>query len=416
MSLAAFKYRDFRYFTIARFITVVAHLMLTVAVGQYIYEVTHSPLHLGLTGLALFLPKFGLALVAGHTADRFDRRTIILMCRIAQFLVVVGLILFAAFGGTRLEILYGLLLVMGSAHAFDGPASQSLLPHLVPEKFFEKAVAWNMSLFQVGLICGPALGGWMYGLFGRALPVFYAIALLRILTMSLIYPIRTRTGRLEKSEMSWKSLLAGIHYVREKKLILGAISLDLFAVLFGGATALMPFYANDILHVGPKGLGVLRAVPAVGAALMALLLARHPPQKRTGVLMFIAVTFFGLATILFGISTNFIFSLVCLFVLGVSDMVSVVIRGVLVQRQTPSHMRGRVSAVNFVFIGASNELGEFESGLTAQWFGVVPAVMIGGLGTLAVVALWAWKFPELRRYEGGSEKVSALVDTPGGSL
>ena len=252
---------------------------------------------------------------------------------------------------------------------------------------------------QMAFIVGPAAAGWLYAFSNRATTVLYVVAAMRLASVVLVYVIRNKTEHLDPSLMNWKTLLAGIRFVWEKKIILGTISLDLFAVLLGGAVALLPVYANDILKVGASGLGMLRAAPALGAAIMAVSMAYLPPLRRAGATMLACVAVFGTATVLFAISKNFYFSLFCLFVLGSSDMVSVVIRGVLVQIKTPHEMRGRVSAVNLIFIGASNELGEFESGLTASLFGTVPAVVIGGLGTLTVVALWNWFFPEIRRFK-----------------
>ena len=391
---------DFRRFVTARFLTLASHQMLLVAVSQAVFELTHSPLHLGYIGLALFFPKIGFSLLAGHTADRFDRRGVILVCRLAQLAAVVALIISFSVAPHNLTILYGLLVLLGTANAFDGPASQSIVTQLVPPEKFGKAVAWNSSVMQMAFIAGPALGGWFYALSGRVVFVLAVVALLRLGSVWFVARIHPRTDHIEPSELSWTNLMAGIRYVFRARAILGAISLDLFAVLFGGVVALLPIYANDILQVGPSGLGFLRAAPSVGASLVAIVLAQRPALKKPGMTMLWCVALFGLATVFFAVSHHFIFSLVCLVVMGAADMVSVVIRGILVQVETPPAMRGRVSAVNFIFIGASNELGEFESGLTASWFGVVPAAVIGGLGTLAVVSLWAMRFPELRRYRG----------------
>lgn len=399
-SLSAFEFPDFRRFVTARFLALASHQMLLVAVSQAVFELTHSPLHLGYIGLALFFPKIGLSLLAGHAADRFDRRGIILACRVVQFLAVVGLIVSFLVAPHVLPIFYGLLVLLGTANAFDGPASQSIVTQLVPKEKFANAVAWNSSVMQIAFIAGPALGGWFYALSGQVIFVLSIVALLRFGSVWFVARMHPRTDHIEPSELSWSNLMAGIRYVFRARVILGAISLDLFAVLFGGVVALLPIYANDILKVGPSGLGFLRAAPSVGAALMAIALAYRTPLERPGLSMLWCVALFGLATLLFAVSRHFIFSLVCLVALGAADMVSVVIRGILVQVETPPAMRGRVSAVNFIFIGASNELGEFESGLTASWFGVVPAAVIGGLGTLAVVSLWAMKFPELRQYRG----------------
>ncbi len=396
MNSPLFSHRDFRLYIASRFLVLVSFQMLNVAMGQYIYELTHNPLYLGYIGLALFLPRFTFNILAGHIADRFDRRLVILIARALQFLTILVLIFILYLKVSSLGLIYLLLFLMGTGNAFEGPASHALVPHLVPVEHFKNAVTWNSSVVQLSFIAGPLLAGWIYAFAGQAMLVFVVVAFLRFLSIILIYRVRHRTGRLEKSELSLQTLLAGIRYVFHKKLILGVISLDLFAVLFGGAVALMPVYANDILKVGPSGLGILRAAPALGGALMALALSRLPPFKNVGTTLLSCIALFGAATIAFGISESFIFSLICLFVLGAADMVSVVIRGVLVQLKTPPEMRGRVSAVNLVFIGASNELGEFESGVTARWFGTIPAVILGGLGTLAVVALWSWKFPEIR--------------------
>ena len=396
---AALLYPDFRFFASARFLALLSHQMLNVAAGQYVYELTRNPLHLGYIGLFLFLPKLIFTILGGQVADRYDRRRIILTCRVLQFFAILGLIMVVHRADSPLSLLYALLFLMGMANAFDGPASQSIVPQLVTTEHFSNAVTWNASTMQTALIAGPAVGGWIYGVSGKALTVFYVVALLRLISAFLVAMIKSRTAKLDRSVVSLETLLAGIRYVYQKKIILGAISLDLFAVLLGGAVALLPIYANEILKVGPSGLGMLRAAPALGAALMAMSLTYLPPFKKAGKAMFICVAIFGLATICFGISKNFHLSLLFLFILGASDMISVVIRGVLVQIKTPDAMRGRVSAVNLVFIGASNELGEFESGLTASWFGVIPAVILGGVGTLAVVALWAWKFPDLRKFK-----------------
>jgi MFS family permease len=396
---AAFRHRDFRYFLSARFLALASHQMLNVAVGQYIYLLTHNPLYLGYIGLSLFFPKFAFTVFTGHAADRYDRRQVILVCRTLQFFAVVGLVLVALMPLPHLWTIYSLLFLIGTANAFDGPASQSIVPQLVPTEHFSNAVTWNSSTMQIAFIVGPAASGWLYAIGGNAILVFAVVALMRLVSVFLIYLIKNRTQLLDKTEISWRTLLAGIHYVFKTKLILGIVSLDLMAVLLGGAVALLPIYANDILKVGASGLGMLRAAPALGAALMAISLVYLPPLKKAGSTMLWCVAIFGVSTILFGISKNFLFSLTCLFVLGSADMVSVVIRGVLVQTKTPNEMRGRVSAVNLVFIGASNELGEFESGLTATWFGVVPAVVLGGMGTLAVVGLWNWRFPEIRQID-----------------
>lgn len=402
---AAFAHRDFRYYLLSRFTALVAQQMLIIAVSQSLYEITHNPLHLGYIGLALFIPKVAFTLPAGHLADQFERRGLLIISRLIQMVVIAGLILFFFNHSRNLHVLYSLLFLMGAATAFGSPASQAIVTQLVPSEDFGNAVTWNSSSFQIAFIIGPVLGGWLYAFSQSAFFVLSVVGVVWLLSTFLLWPIRPRRDHIEKTELSWESVMAGLRYVIKTKIILGVISLDLFAVLLGGATALMPFFANDILKVGPSGLGFLRAAPAVGAATMAIAMAYRPPMKRAGKTMLACVAIFGLSTLAFGLSRNFAFSMICLVVLGAVDMVSVVIRHVLVQVKTPPAMRGRVSAVNLIFIGASNELGEFESGLTAGWFGTVPAVVLGGLGTLAVVGFWSWKFPELRND-------SSLKETP----
>lgn len=388
---------DFRYFLATRFLSAVALQMVGVAVGWQVYDLTGDPLHLGLVGLVQFLPAFLCALPAGHVTDRYDRRRVLLACLVVLTLCMAALLTLALMRSPPLEVLLAVLAVLGATRAFLQPASQSLVPHLVPAELFPRAVAWASSNWQVAVIAGPALGGALYA-FGVVTVYAVAAVMMALATLS-IAQLKTRLVVHSSVEPGLEGLLAGVRYVFERKDILGAISLDLFAVLLGGATALLPIYARDILHVGPVGLGLLRSAPAVGAALTALWLAHHPLESRAGVKMFVAVGAFGLATIAFGLSASFWLSLAALAVLGCADMISVVVRQTLVQSRTPDAMRGRVSAVNYVFIGASNELGEFESGVTAAWFGTVPAVIIGGIGTLAVAALWAWKFPALRKVD-----------------
>jgi MFS family permease len=396
---AAFRHRDFRLALAGSVASVVAMQMQSVAIGWQVYDLTHRPLDLGLVGLAQFAPAILLSLFAGQTADRFDRRGIVRICQLAQG--ACSLLLFLETRDTRPSIsaIYALLVLVGVARAFSAPASQALLPHLVPAEDFANAVTWAHSVRQVASMVGPALGGVIYsaaqgaGLVYATCTGLYAIA---FLMMTLV---AARTGRLETQAPTWATLLAGVRYVWREKVVLGCISLDLFAVLLGGAVALLPVYARDILHVGPHGLGLLRSAPAIGAAVMGGYLAYHPLRRKVGQTMFAAVAIFGLATIVFGISTSFALSLAALFVTGAADMVSVVIRLTLVQLSTPAAMRGRVSAVNMAFINASNELGEFESGVTAALLGTVAAVIMGGAGTCVVVLLWAYLFPELRALE-----------------
>jgi predicted MFS family arabinose efflux permease len=388
--------------------SVVGIQMQSVAVGWQVYDLTHRPLALGWVGLAQFLPAISLSLVAGHAADRYDRRDIVRVCQLLQ---AVGALLLWAESRRQLASpapIYAILVLLGTTRAFQAPASQALLPHVVPPEHFSNAVTWAHSVRQVATIAGPALGGVVYAWAKGAHSVYAFCAALLSIAFVLTSLIEARTGRLENRAVSLTTLFAGVRYVFANKIVLGCISLDLFAVLLGGAVALLPVYAKDILHTGPVGLGLMRTAPAAGAAIMGALLAYRPLKRRAGGTMLVAVAIFGVATVVFGLSRSFAVSLGALFVTGAADMVSVVIRLTLVQLSTPAAMRGRVSAVNMMFINASNELGEFESGVTAALWGAVPAVVVGGLGTCAVVALWTWLFPDLRQLEhlSGSAPVS----------
>lgn len=409
---AAFQYPDFRRFQAARVFAILGWQMQVTAIGYQIYSITGRALDLGYVGLAFFLPNLLFALVSGSTADRFDRRLIMLIC----FAVLLGgsLALFAISltPGAPVWWIYLTLVITGSAHAFYGPASQSLMPELVPEKIFPNAVSWNSTIWQAVSIIGPALGGLVYDQFGGPHAVYAADAACSVIAFFLIMSLKTRTGRMEAAETSWDTILAGLHFIWNRKILLGTISMDLFAVLFGGATALLPIFAQDILKVDEVGFGLLRSAPAVGAAITAIVMAYLPPMRRAGATMMWCVAGFGIATIFFGISENFYFSLLCLFIIGATDMVSVIIRHTLVQVLTPPSMRGRVSAVNLVFIGASNELGEFESGLFAHWAGAVRAVVIGGVGTILVVGIWAGLFPGLRKFKRLDTASAEMDDEP----
>lgn len=391
---AAFRYREFRLYQLARIQLTLAIQMQSVAVGWHLYHLTGRPLDLGLAGLAQFLPGMGLALLTGHVADRFDRRRI-LAAAYATLAAASFLFLAAALAGAPSRTLYAILVLVGTARAFAGPAAQSLVPELVPPEHFPNAVAWSSTVFQVGTIVGPAVGGVLYGARDSPAPVYWAAGLLGSGAAIAVLAMRVKPGKKRCAGNSWAELVGGIRYVWQHQTILGSISLDLFAVLLGGAVALMPIYAHDILRVGPWGLGVLRSAPAAGAALMAVFLAHRPIRGSVGKWLFGSVAIFGVSTVAFGLSESFALSVAALFVLGASDMVSMVIRLTLVQLATPPHMRGRVSAVNSVFIGASNELGEFESGVTAAWLGTARAVVLGGVGTLFVALTWARLFPDL---------------------
>jgi MFS family permease len=402
---AAFRYRDFRLSLAAGVVSVLAMQMQSVAIGWQVYDLTHRPFDLGMVGLAQFVPAISLSLVAGQTADRYDRRAILRICQLGQAVCSLLLCLQASLGVASPAPIYAILILMGISRAFSAPASQALLPHLVPVEHFSNAVTWGHSVRQVSTMVGPALGGVIYGVANGASAVYATSAVLCLFAFVWTSLIETRTGRLQKESPSLQTLLAGVRYVWQEKIVLGCISLDLFAVLLGGAVALLPVYARDILHVGPLGLGFLRTAPAVGAASMGAFLAYRPLRKKAGDTMLVAVALFGVATIVFGLSRSFALSLFALAASGAADMVSVVIRLTLVQLSTPAAMRGRVSAVNMAFINASNELGEFESGITAALWGAVPAVLVGGVGTCVVVGLWAWLFPDLRRLD----KLSAVA-------
>jgi MFS family permease len=383
----------------ARLLATLAVQAQAVAVGWQVYDVTRDPLDLGLVGLSQFLPFVVLVLPAGHVADHYDRRRIVAACYALEALCALLLLAFALRGLQSAWPVFGVMLLFGVARAFAMPTGQALLPNIVPREHLGTALALSSSTWQLATIAGPALGGLLY-LAGA--PVVYGVVA-ALLAVSVGLVLALREGGRERSAPATaptlESLLSGLHFVRSRPAIFGAISLDLFAVLFGGATALLPVFARDVLAVGPGGLGLLRSAPAAGAALCGLALSLRPMQSHTGRWMFGGVAVFGLATVVFGLSTSFWLSLGALFVMGTSDMVSVYIRHLLVQLETPDSIRGRVSAVNAVFIGASNELGEFESGLTAAWWGVVPAVVVGGVATLAVAGLWARWFPDLRRLD-----------------
>src|ERR1700693_2302650 len=394
----AFTHPDFVLFQVARFLIVAAVEMQAVAVGWQVYEITKRPLDLGYVGLAQFLPGILLFPISGHASDHFERRHVLSACY-GGYAVCFALLLALTRGGMHsVHSIYAVLILIGVVRSFNSTASRSILPQLVPEEHFPNAVAWNASIFQAATILGPSFGGILYAAF-RGPSVVYVVALLTAIgaTVSSFRIKPEVKARPPREPMSLKTVFAGLHYIWRKKLILGAISLDLFAVLLGGAVALLPVYAREILHTGPWGLGLLRTAPGVGAAAMAVLLAYRPLQGRVGATMLWCVSGFGAFTIVFGLSRNLVLSLLALILVGASDMVSVVIRVTLLQLMTPDQMRGRVNAVDMVFIGASNEVGQFESGLTASWFGTVPAVILGGIGTLVVTALWAFGFPELRR-------------------
>ena len=369
--------------------------MLNVAIGWYLYAATRNPMSLAYVGIAQFVPNLCMLLVAGQAADRFDRRKLIGLSVLVQTICLGSFTVWFATRTTSTLLIYFLLVVMGASRAFSFPAMSATLPHAVDAQEFPRAVAAASSTFQVSSIVGPAIGGVIYAFSATAMFATATCLYLFATIQSRLLPVGHRTAADKEDAPADRTIFAGIRYIRSNRLLLSLISLDLFAVLLGGVTALLPIYARDILAVGPIGLGALRCAPGVGAAIVGLFLAHRTIQRGAGKLMLGCVSAFGVSTIVFAISKNIWLSLGALALAGGFDMVSVVIRQTLVQLSTPDAMRGRVSAVNWAFIGASSELGEFESGVTARLFGTVPAALIGGIGTLVVVALWARIFPEL---------------------
>lgn len=389
----------FLRYQIVRFVSVVAIQMLSVATAWEIYDRTGTAEALGYVGLATFAPQIVFVLFTGVVADRYDRRLVLAVSHAVIALSALGFAFLAAHPELGVAPFYALLFVFGSARAFAGPASQAMTPSLVPIELFARAIAMSGTTFQIAVVLGPAIGGTLVAPIGTS-GVYLVSAALEVLAIAILPFIALRaSARARRDESRVAQLLSGIRFVRERPALLGAITLDLFAVILGGATALMPIFARDILDVGEWGLGVLRAAPAAGALVVALYLGARPLERHAGVIMLVCVAIFGACTIVFGLSESFPLSIAALVVMGGADMVSVVVRHVVVQGQTPDEMRGRVAAVNMVFIGASNELGELESGLTAAWLGTVPAVVAGGLGTILVTALCAALFPELRKVD-----------------
>jgi MFS family permease len=393
---AALRWRDFRLLLASTFLAVVGEQMLGVAIGWELYERTRAPLALGLIGLVQVLPVVLLALPAGHIADRLDRKRIVVATMLLLALCALGLALLSLNSGPLL-LIYTCLLGIGVARAFQSPATASLLAQVVPSQHFSNATTWESSAWQASAILGPALGGYLIATQHSAMPIYAIIAGMQLLAGLLLILLRPRPIARSEEPVTLTTLFAGLSFIWRTKVILAAITLDMFAVLLGGATALLPIFAKDILQVGAEGLGWLRAAPAVGAILAALLSAYLPPFTRAGRTLLLVVAGFGLATIVFGLSSSFLLSLLMLGLLGALDNVSVVIRGTMVLTRTPDTMRGRVNAVHFMFIGISNELGAFESGVAAALLGTVGAVVVGGIGTTLVVLLVALIWPEVRR-------------------
>jgi MFS family permease len=406
---AAFGYRNFRLFQAARFLLVAALEMQSVAVGWQIYEITRRPLDLGLVGLAQFLPGLLLFLLGGHAADRFDRRHVLLGCYSSFALCSLGLLAITLRGLHGVAPMYVVMVAVGLVRVFSGPDGQAFTPLLVPPEVFPNAAVWGSSIFNAATILGPVIGGVLYALRGNPIAVYLAAATALAASFLLMLEIRIQGVQQMSRRHDLRTVLAGFHYVWRNQLILGTTTLDLFAVLLGGAVALLPVFAREILSAGPRALGLLRAAPGVGAALMALVMVYVPLRRHAGVKMLCSVACFGAATVIFGLSRNLYLSMFALVVVGAADMVSVIVRATLVQLATPDEMRGRVSAVNMLFIGASNEFGQFESGITAQWIGTVPAVVAGGLGTLMIVGLWSLLFPALRRVDRLTQESLAIA-------
>ena len=399
------RYRDFTRYAAARFLATIAWQMLGVAVGWQVYAITRDPLDLGLIGLAQFLPFLVLVLPGGQIADRTDRRLVMMTAYVIEFVCVLVLLAFTLSRSRDVWPVFVAMALFGAGRAFWMPAGQAMIVNLVPNAVFSRAVGLNSTLFQSAVIAGPALGGLLYA-FGEvqldhdgALVVYSTVVVLLVAVLILLAGVKPVRAPHSDQRVTAHEFFEGLRFVFRNKPVLGAISLDLFAVLFGGATALLPMFAADILHVGPVGLGALRSAPGVGAALTGAWLAYRPIERHAGRWMFGGVALFGAATIVFGLSTSFWLSLAALFLLGAGDVMSVVIRHMLVQLETPDAIRGRVSAVNAMFIGASNELGEFESGVTAKWWGAVPAVVVGGCACLVVVGVYLVLFPSLRRLD-----------------
>lgn len=396
--MAPLRHRSFALFQTAKFLASLATQIQTVAVGAQVYSLTHRPLDLGIVGLSQFLPFLLFVMPAGQAADHYDRRRLLLLCFAVELVCGAALLWFTASGMRAPWPVFAIMVAFGVARAFSAPADSALLPNLVPRELFGNAIGINSTAWQFSVIAGPALGGLLYASHGAGAAYLTVIALL-IVSLVCLWFVRSPPQAAPTGAATLHTLLEGLRFVRSRPVILCAISLDLFAVLLGGATAMLPAYASDVLHVGAGGLGWLRASPGIGAALVAVLLSVRPITRQVGPMMFSGVLVFGIATVLFGLSTNYAWSLLLLAVLGAADMISVFVRHMLVQLETQDSMRGRVGAVNSMFIGASNELGEFESGLMATWLGLVPSVALGGVLTVLVVIGCAALFPVLRRMD-----------------
>jgi MFS family permease len=403
LTQGALRSRDFRLYQLARLLVILGAEAQSVAVAWQVYQLTHSPLSLGYTGLALFLPGLFFMLPAGHVADRYDKRDVILVCYSVQAVATCALLWIALHPVGSIAPVYCVLFLIGTGRCFSGPAASAMVPSLVPKEDFVNAVTLGASIYQTANAVGPMFGGLLFTLTFVVLGKWQGAAVVYVFTLAmllgfilLVGSIGPRPSTGEKKAFDIPTMLAGLKYVVGTRLLLGSISLDLFAVLLGGAVALMPIFAHDVLHAGPSGLGLLRAMPSLGALAVSLTMLFLPIKRRAGMTMLVCVGIFGAATVVFGLSRSIWVSMVALLLIGASDMVSVVVRSSVLQLATPPEMRGRVSAVNWLFIGASNEFGEYESGLTAHWWGAVRAVVIGGIGSLVVTGAAAVLFPALR--------------------
>jgi len=402
---ALFRERDYMVYLVTRTLGVLGTVTQSVTMGWQVYDlaradrsVAESALFVGFLGLATFLPLFFLALPAGVVADRYPRKTVLSLCFAGEALCAISLVWASVTGVLTVQVLLGIAFLFGVARAFRAPAGVALAPMLVPRELLPRAIAWNSLAFQMGRISGPALAGYLVGSWSSTHSYVVSLTMYIVPIIGLAF-VRHSTRPAPHVGSRIERVREGLTYIRTNRVVLGAISLDLFAVLLGGATALLPVFARDILLVGPEGFGLLRSAPAVGAALVALVLASRPIYRHAGTAMFAGVAVFGVATIVFGLSRSFPLSMLALATLGGADMVSVYVRQTLIQIVTPDAMRGRVASVSFLFIGASNELGEFESGVTARLFGPVMATLFGGIASLAVTGVWARVFPELRRVD-----------------
>jgi len=390
-----FHHRSFVAFWLARTSSSFGFQMLSIAVGWQIYAITGRAFDLGLIGLAQFLPALVLALPAGHVADQFDRRRVVLLGQFTELLAIAALATLTLLHMTNELVILALIFVLSIAKTLEAPSLQSMLPALVPPGILARATAANGASMQTASMLGPALGGFLYVAGPQA--VYITTGVLYLISVIMVSRLRPDRAPPPRTPATFASVFAGVKFIRNRPDVLGVISLDLFAVLLGGATALLPIFAKDILHTGPWGLGLLRGAPAVGGLLVGFWLSSRSLERNVGKIMFASVAGFGVATLVFALSKELWLSLLALFALGGFDMVSMVIRGSLVQLDTPDEMRGRVSAVNSIFINTSNQLGEFESGMLAAWLGAAPAAAIGGIGTLVVVGLWMAWFPSLRK-------------------